>query len=107
MPTAPRIAPDAMASTSGWGVPPSAPMIDSTEKPAIIGTGSLGMFTRAVTRLGNASMPWRTISLPMARPCAGSKLMCVAPGIFALSAVVITRVWKHFATSTTDGMMHW
>jgi hypothetical protein len=41
--TAPRMVPAAMASTSGFGVPPSAPRMASTENPPImldrLGTG--------------------------------------------------------------------
>ncbi len=33
--------------------------------------------------------------------------MWLAPANLALSAVEIISVWKHFATSVTDGMMHW
>ena len=87
------MAPEAMASIRGFGVPPSAPRIASTEKPAIIRTGSTGMRTRSGLRLGYASTAIRTIWRAISAPWAGSNDTCVAPGNFALSEVEMTWVW--------------
>ncbi len=50
-PTAPRILPALIASTSGSGVPPSASRIASTEKPAIMSIVPAGILTRSGLRL--------------------------------------------------------
>ena len=50
--TAPRMVPAAMASTSGFGVPPSAPRSASTENPPIMRTGFTGIRTRSWFRSG-------------------------------------------------------
>ena len=64
----------------------------STENPAIIGTGSVGIRTRSGLRLPKASMASSTIFRPVSRPRRGSSSTWVAPGNLALLDVEMIRV---------------